>query len=106
MAECDYIIQLDSATRLCRYRHHHVTKGKKVTEFVVQLEIFIGGEWRAVVRYDTSHGRPHQDILRPNGSQTKKWLDLSMEAALTHAHEDVMQNWRVYRDRFLKEFEK
>jgi hypothetical protein len=105
MPERDFLIYLDKDTRLCRYRHHHVTNGKRVIEFCVQLETIVNEAWYVVIRYDTSYGRPHQDILRPSGRQTKKWLNhLSTEEALTFGRNDIMENWKVYRERFLKEF--
>ena len=39
---------------------------------VRSLKALIGGEWKAIVRYDTAHRRPHKDILRPNGTQKKQ----------------------------------
>ena len=107
MTERDFLIYLDGNTRLCRYRHHHITKGKEVVEFSIQLEVLLDNTWYAAIRYDTSHGRPHQDVLHSNGTQTKKWLDdLSVEEALTYGHNDIMRNWQTYRDRFIKEFDK
>lgn len=104
MGEREFIIYLDPETRLCRYRHYHVSQGIQIVEFRIQLEIMVAGYWYAVVRYDTAHGRPHRDILRPNGSQIKEWLDGdSIAEALTFGQKDIMKNWTVYRDRFLKE---
>ena len=104
MSEREFLIYLDPATRLCRYRHYHVWEGKKITEFRIQLEILVGGEWYPVVRYDMAHGRPHCDVLHPNGKQTKKWLDgYSVSEALTFGQKDIVENWQKYRDRFVKE---
>lgn len=104
MSEREFLIYLDPETRLCRYRHHHVSEGKKITEFRIQLEILVGGEWYPVVRYDTAHGRPHCDVLHPNGRQTKKWLDgYSVSEALTFGQKDIIENWQKYRNHFLKE---
>lgn len=104
MGEREFLIYLDPETRLCRYRHYHVWEGKEVTEFRIQLEILVGGEWYAVVRYDTAHGRPHCDILHPKGRQTKKWFDgYSIADVLTFGQKDIVENWPLYRDRFLKE---
>lgn len=74
MAEREFLIYLDPETRLCRYRHYHVSKGRKIVEFRIQLEVFVDEEWYPVVRYDTAHGKPHRDILQPNGEQTKDWF--------------------------------
>lgn len=75
MTEREFLIYLDQEMRLCRYRHYHVSDGKEIVEFRVQLEILVGDEWYAVVRYDTAHGKPHRDILHPNGEQTKDWFE-------------------------------
>jgi hypothetical protein len=71
VAEREFLIYLDPETRLCRYRHYHVSNGREIVEFRIQLEILVDEEWYPVVRYDTAHGRPHRDILHPNGEQTK-----------------------------------
>ncbi len=76
-------------------------------EFRIQLEILLDDEWRAAVRYDTAHGKPHRDILRPNGDQTKDWFEgYSITEVLTIGQKDIMENWQSYRDRFVKEMEK
>ena len=107
MTEREFLIYLDPETRLCRYRHYHVSKGKKIMEFRIQLEILVEGEWYPVVRYDTAHGAPHRDILHPNGDQTKEWFEgYSIEEVLTIGQKDIMDNWLVYRRRFIKEMKK
>lgn len=54
-----------------RKRHEPVTERGKVIRFVVQYETFIEGEWRPVIRYDTAHGFPHVDRIRPDGTVEK-----------------------------------
>ena len=104
MGEREFLIYLDPETRLCRYRHYHVWQGTQIVEFRIQLEIMVAGVWCPVVRYDTAHGKPHRDILHPNGRQTKEWLEgFSTSDALTFGQKDIMENWNSYRDRFLKE---
>ena len=104
MGEREFLIYLDPATRTCRYRHYHVSQGQKIIEFRIQLEIIVAGVWYAVVCYDTAHAKPHRDILHPNGSQTKEWLEgYSTSGALTFGQRDIMKNWQMYRTRFLKE---
>jgi len=44
-------------------------RGRTVTDFSVQYEALIGGEWRKIVRYDSAHGAPHRHNFRPNGSE-------------------------------------
>jgi len=76
-------------------------------ELRVQLEVLINGEWMAVVRYDTAHGKPHRDILHPNGDQTKDWFEgYSLAEVLTIGKNDIMENWSSYRNRFIKEMNK
>ncbi len=41
MGEREFLIFLDPETRLCRYRHYHVSNGKEIVEFRIQLEILI-----------------------------------------------------------------
>lgn len=104
MGEREFLIYLDPAIRQNRYRHYHVSQGSRIVEFRIQLEILVAGVWYAVVRYDTAHGRPHRDLLHPNGRQTKEWLDgYSTAGALTFGQKDIMKNWQNYRSRFLKE---
>lgn len=107
MTEREFLIYLDPETRLCRYRHYHVSDGKEIVEFRIQLEVLVSGEWYPVVRYDTAHGKPHRDILRPNGDQTKDWFEgYSVTDVLTIGQKDIMENWTTYRDRFMKEMKK
>ncbi len=104
MAEREFLIYLDPETRLCRYRHYHISKGKKIVEFRIQLEIFAKEEWHAVVRYDTAHGKAHRDILHSDGTQSKDWFEgYSIEEVLTIGQQDILDNWPAYRDRFVKE---
>ena len=97
MGEREFLIYLDPATRLSRYRHYHVSQGSRIVEFRIQLEIMGAGIWYAVVRHDTAHGKPHRDILHPNGSQSKEWLEgYSTTEALTFGQKDIMKNWKIY----------
>ncbi len=41
MTEREFLIYLDPETRLCRYRHYHVSDGKEIVEFRIQLEILV-----------------------------------------------------------------
>jgi hypothetical protein len=107
MPEREFLIYLDPETRLCRYRHYHSSKGKEIIEFRIQLEVFIANEWYPVVRYDTSHGKPHRDILAPDGEQSKDWFEgYSVADVLTIGQKDIMDNWLAHRDRFIKEMKK
>jgi hypothetical protein len=107
MAEREFLIYLDPETRLCRYRHYHISRGKKIIHFRIQLEILVAEEWYPIVRYDTAHGIPHRDILKPNGEQIKEWFEgYAVEEVLTIGQKDIMENWPTYRNRFLKELKK
>ena len=107
MSEHESLIILDPETRLCRYRHYYNLDGKQIIEFRIQLEILIGDDWIAVVRYDTAHGKPHRDILHPNSEQTKDWFEgYSIAEVLTIGQKDIMDNWMAYRNQFIKEMKK
>ena len=46
----------------------------KVIRFVVQYEALINDEWRPIIRYDTSHGFAHKDIIHYKGKEDKQPL--------------------------------
>lgn len=85
-----------------RKRHSHRTEGGKVVDFVVQLEIRAGSEWKPVIRYDCAHDFSHVDRYNTKGQQRKEDLRLPYEEALTLADEDINMNWETYRERFLR----
>ena len=61
-------------------------------------ETLIGGEWQAIVRYDTAHGRPHKDLLHPDGTQDKQeFYGYAREEVLTLGERDIKANWKRYR---------
>lgn len=69
----------------------------------MQLEVLLEGKWRPVIRYDTSHRFAHRDMHRMRGRAVKTDLKMSFEEALTHALDDLRDNWELYRKRFLGE---
>ncbi len=78
-----------------------------MVEFRIQFEALIDGRWVVIVRYDSAHGCPHRDIMHPDGSEIKEWLDLYSKAeVLTIGQRDIMENWSAYRERFEKELQK
>jgi len=85
-----------------RKRHYHETERGEVLAFTVQLEIFVNGQWRPAVRYDSAHGFAHRDRYFLDGRSTKTDLRLDFNEALTFADEDIKENWEDYRDRFLR----
>ena len=74
-----------------------------MVDFVVQYEAFIDGQYRPVVRYDGSHGRPHLDVLDWDGESIEKhWAQpgTTNNQALTEAINDIDSN----SDRYLAEY--
>ena len=59
---------------IARKRHYHRTESGRVANFVVQLEVEVKGEWRPVIRYDSSHEFVHRDCYNLKGKQKKKRL--------------------------------
>ena len=45
-----------------------------IIKFVVQYEAYIENNWRHIIRYDTSHGFAHKDVIHYNGEQEKQPL--------------------------------
>ncbi len=76
----------------------------EVIDFVVQYETLINGKWFPVVRYDTSHGFAHRDLLNLKGEKRKTPIFVSdKNDALTFAENDIKDNWEVYKQRFIQE---
>lgn len=104
MKETEFVISYDFDSRI---RHYHVTVGGKVTDFVLQQELLIEGKWHPVIRYDTSHGYAHRDVLHPDGLLNKTPLYVyDYNEALTYAEADIKSNWELYRERYLREMRK
>jgi hypothetical protein len=79
----------------------------KITEFVIQYETLVKDEWQAVVRYDTAHGRPHTDIIMPDGTKEKRLLHFpNFNDAFSYAEENVKINWECYRRRYFQRVKK
>ncbi len=77
MPEKSFIIPIDGGCFVVAECHRH--RGR-ITSFVVRLMLDLGNEDLAVVaRYDTAHGVPHLDQLRPGGVWPPKsgWLYLT-----------------------------
>src|SRR5689334_8304039 len=92
MNTTDYVRDLDVNAR---YRVSFTTDAGDVRDFVVQLEVFHEGKWKAVVRFDTAHGFAHCDRYRPDGA-LKKHEPLPVteyNEALTWATETVQSDW-------------
>ena len=79
----------------------------KILKFVAQYEALIRDEWRPIVRYDTSHGFAHKDIIHYDGDQEKQPLYFpDLNIAFTFAIQDLKISWRWYRMAYTKEMEK
>lgn len=78
----------------------------KIVRFVVQYEALIKNEWRAIVRYDTSHGFAHKDIIHSSGEADKQPLHFQdFNMALTFAIQDLKTSWKWYRMAYEREIE-
>ncbi len=99
MPEKHYLILLDIDARK---RHYHVTKSGRITKFIVQLEVKIGGVWKEVMRYDCTHGYAHKDFYNIEGQCRKMNLYLDYDDALTLADDDINENWQIYKEKFLR----
>ena len=89
-----------------RVRVTAIKRKNRVTKFVVQYETNINEDWKAVVRYDTSHGFAHKDIIHANGKEEKQPLffeDFNM--AFTFAIQDLKTSWKWYKMAYEKEIE-
>lgn len=88
----------------CRRRHRHKQSRGKILEFCIQLEVKYKEAWYVVVRYDTSRGYTHQDIIHADGKKEKIPLGISdYDEALTFAQMGLDTNWQIYKKRFYKE---
>ena len=85
-----------------RKRHYHKTEKGKVIDYIVQLEVRVGNEWKPVIRYDCSHDFAHSDRYNIGGKKEKEKIFLPYEESLTFADEDININWEFYMERFLK----
>ena len=104
MKEVEYVAPLGFDGRR-RIRHERIEG--KIVRFMVQYEILVKGQWHPVVRYDTSHGFAHRDLMHPDGRKEKTdLLSKDLNICLTFAENDLRANWTDYRRRFLKEVEK
>ena len=101
LKEREYVILLGND---CRIRHHHSRLKQQILEFMVQLEVYVRGEWRPVVRYDTAHDFAHRDIFHNDGRVDKTPLFIGdYNSTLTFAELDLHSNWELYRERFIRE---
>ena len=87
-----------------RVRVSYQRAGKRIEQYLVQLEIMHRAAWQPVVRYDNAHGFCHCDTIHPDGSQEKTILWVGdADENFTRAVREVNTNWQAHRDRFLGE---
>lgn len=99
--EVEYAIRLGTGDR---YRHNHIRETEKIVYFSVQYETKIRDKWYPVVRYDTSHGFAHRDLINKKGRVIKTPIFIyDYNDALTFAESDLKANWEIYKKRFSKE---
>ncbi len=87
------------------YIRMRFTKSRgQILSFVVQYETIVDGGWVVVTRYDTAHGRAHQDIFDQSGRKVKAWLsdDLSYNEHMQRAIRDIRAGWSRYRERYFR----
>jgi len=95
----EYVIPLGENVRK---RHCHESDKGDIIGFAVQLEVFVAGQWKVAIRYDSAHGFSHIDQYFINGKKIKKELHLKLSEALTLADEDIKENWNIYQNDFLE----
>ena len=104
MAKKVFIFEIDLFSRL---RYEIYTDKGKVVYFVVKLEALIGNNWEAIVRYDTTHGFFHRDIMKPDGEKEKKEFDITdFNTALQFADNDLRDRSEWYIDQYMKKIKK
>lgn len=104
MDEKTYVQVVDTRDRI---RVRFKKDRGRILEFVVQYETLVRDEWQAVVRYDTAHGKPHTDVIQPDGTKEKRLLHFpNFNDAFSYAEEDIKTNWERYRQRYFQEGKK
>ena len=91
-------IKWDARLRLRLFRE----KDKALTGFTSQLEHYLGGKWRPVVRYDTAHGFFHRDFYSLSGKQKRKERNViqNLKEAVLFADKDLRNNYKDYIEKF------
>jgi hypothetical protein len=103
MGDKEFIVLLSPECEDC-LRHSHTMRSGRLVRFCVQYEALIDDKWTPLVRYDTAHGRPHKDLLYPDGTQTREeFRGYSAEDVMMLGERDIKSNWRKYREAYQRE---
>lgn len=106
MNEKEYLYYF-TPERQDRFRYYHQFDQGDIVRFRIQYEAYLDETWQAIVRYDTAHGRPHKDILHPDGSQDKvEFPGYNREEVLTLGERDIKANWQRYRTEYEQEMKR
>ena len=103
----DWDINLDEES-VIRVRVTMDRRGR-ILKFTAQLECYIGGAWRPVVRYDSAHGQTHIDLIDPKGVEYEKiWLGFfePYNIAFTRATDELKERYLEHRARYRSQMEK
>lgn len=103
MKDINFIVTLSKESE-DRIRVTAIKNKGDILKFVVQYEAKIKNNWHPIVRYDTSHGFAHKDIIHPSGLKEKQPLYFpTFAAAFTFAIQDLKITWTWYRAAYEKE---
>jgi len=93
-----YIVEVTSDDRI---RVEIITRKNAVVDFVVQQESSIKDKWNAIIRYNYAHGKPHKDIVNPDGTSKKEWIEISdLSKIIEIGKRDIMKNWQKFRKNY------
>ena len=102
MGDKEFIVLLSPESEDC-LRHSHTLRGGRLVQFCVQYEALIDDKWTPRCG-DTAHGRPHKDLLHPDGTQTREeFRGYSAEDVMMLGERDIKSNWRKYREAYERE---
>jgi hypothetical protein len=104
LVERTWFIRIAPGETQIRCRYHRLKR--RLLRFTVQLEIFHGGKWLPVVRYDNAHGFCHRDTLHADGTQDKTGVFVGdLNETFTFAVDELRANREAHRTRYLQELE-
>ena len=94
-------VKWDARLRLRIFRE----KGRGITGFVSQLELFFKNKWTPVIRYDTAHGFVHKDVYSLLGKQKRKErISIkNLKEAVKYADRDLRKNYEEYIEKFKRD---